>query len=117
MGVISGLDRVAMRDLETCNCGRPATHVVVLALPSGETRSGVRCAECARAEHVRVAVRGPEDRAEANALRRAIVRDLAELAVGLLAEGRLRPAEARPAACPPDSAPLRAPPTPTRRSG
>jgi hypothetical protein len=38
---------------------------------------------------VQVVVRGPTNPAEAEALRRAIVRDLAGLAVDLLAEGRL----------------------------
>lgn len=42
-------------------------------------------------ERVRVVVRGPADPREADALRRAIVRDLAALAVDLLAEGRLPP--------------------------
>lgn len=42
------------------------------------------------AELVRVTIRGPADPAQAQALRRAIVRDLAGLAVELLAEGRLR---------------------------
>ena len=37
----------------------------------------------------RVVVRGPSDPVQADALRRAIIRDLAELAVELLAQGRL----------------------------
>ncbi len=41
------------------------------------------------AGRVRVIVRGPSDPAAAEALRRAIVRDLAGLAVELLADGRL----------------------------
>jgi hypothetical protein len=44
------------------------------------------------AELGRVTVRGPGDAGQARALKRAIVRDLAELAVELLAEGRLPPA-------------------------
>lgn len=48
-----------------------------------------------RAEpRVRVVVRGPADPAEAAALRRAIIRDLAGLAVDLLAEDRLPPRRA-----------------------
>ncbi len=43
------------------------------------------------ADRVRVVVRGPADPAQAEALRRAFVRDLARLAVDLLAEGRLPP--------------------------
>lgn len=43
------------------------------------------------AGRIRVVVRGPADPAEAEALRRAIVRDLAGLAVDLLAEGKLPP--------------------------
>ena len=43
-------------------------------------------------------VRGPADPAEADALRRAIIRDLAQLAVDLLAEGRLDDAVAPPRA-------------------
>ncbi len=43
------------------------------------------------AERVRVVVRGPADPSEADALRRAFVRDLADLAVELLAEDRLPP--------------------------
>lgn len=44
-----------------------------------------------RSDRVRVIVRGPTDPQEADALRRAIIRDLAGLAVDLLAEGRLPP--------------------------
>lgn len=42
-----------------------------------------------RPSSARVVVRGPADPAQAEALRRAIVTDLAGLAVELLAEGRL----------------------------
>ncbi len=47
--------------------------------------------EAAPAERVRVVVRGPSDPAQADELRRAIVRDLATLAVELLADGKLPP--------------------------
>jgi hypothetical protein len=50
------------------------------------------------AKRVRVVVRGPADPLEADALRRAIVRDLAGLAVDLLAEDRLPPSPACAAA-------------------
>jgi hypothetical protein len=41
----------------------------------------------------RVVVRGPKDPAAAEALKRAIVKDLATLAVEMLAKGKLPPAE------------------------
>lgn len=44
-----------------------------------------------RAERVRVVVRGPDDPAEADALRRAFARNLARVAVDLLVAGRLPP--------------------------